>query len=85
MKKRSTFVPLILLVYLAVMVYLGWPGYCSGQTSGWLYFGGTAFTIGVIVLLHFNLKKREEYRRRRIASRMRKENECNEPAKPEGE
>lgn len=65
--KRSTTIPLILVVYLGVMVYLGWPGYQNGETSPWLYFGGTAFTLAIIVLLHFNLKKRDEYRRRRQA------------------
>ena len=47
------------------MVVLGWPDYVRGATSPALYFGGTALTIGVIILLHFNLKKREEYRKRR--------------------
>lgn len=63
--KRYNFVPLVLLVYLAVMVYLGYPGYVSGATSPALYFGGTAFTLVVIILLRFNLKKRIELRRRR--------------------
>ena len=63
--KRSTVIPVILLIYLAVMVVLGWPDYVRGATSPALYFGGTALTIAVIVLLHFNLKKREEYRKRR--------------------
>ena len=63
--KRSTVIPVILLIYLAVMVVLGWPDYVRGATSPALYFGGTALTIGVIILLHFNLKKREEYRKRR--------------------
>lgn len=63
--KRSTSIPLILVVYLGIMVYLGWPGYQSGETSPWLYFGGTAFTLAIIVLLHFSIKKRDEYRRRR--------------------
>lgn len=67
--KRSTVIPVILLIYLAVMVVLGWPDYVRGATSPALYFGGTALTVAVIVLLHFNLKKREEYRRRREESR----------------
>ncbi len=64
--KRSTVIPVILLIYLAVMVVLGWPDYVRGATSPALYFGGTALTIAVIVLLHFNLKKREAYRQRRL-------------------
>ena len=63
--KRYDLVPLLLFVYLCVMVWLGWPDYVAGATSPWLYFGGTAFTIVVIVLLRFNLKKRAEYRSRR--------------------
>ena len=71
--KRSTVIPVILLIYLAVMVVLGWPDYVRGATSPALYFGGTALTIGVIILLHFNLKKREEYRKRRQDDMARRE------------
>lgn len=63
--KRYDLVPIILFVYLCVMVYLGYPDYVAGATPAWLYFGGTAFTILVIILLRFNLKKRTEYRKRR--------------------
>lgn len=76
--KRSTTVPLLLVVYLGIMAYVGWPGYQSGETSPWKYFGGIAITLAVIVLLHFNLKKRDQYRRRRQAEAdemARKENE----------
>ncbi len=63
--KRYNVVPLILLIYLGVMVWLGYPDYVAGATSPLLYFGGTAFTLIVIVLLRFNLKKRVELRRMR--------------------
>ena len=63
--KKYNIVPLLLLVYLAVMLYLGYPDYVAGATSPWLYFGGGAFTLAVIILLRFNLKKRAEYRKRR--------------------
>lgn len=63
--KRYDLVPAVLLIYLGVMVYLGYPDYIAGATSPWLYFGGTAFTILVIVLLRFNLKKRAQYRKER--------------------
>lgn len=63
--KKYDVVPVILLVYLAVMVWLGYPDYVAGATPAWLYFGGTAFTIVIIFLLRINLKKRAEYRRRR--------------------
>lgn len=65
--KKYNVIPAVLFLYLCVMVYLGYPGYVSGATSPWLYFGGTAFTIGVIILLRFNLKKRIQYRHEREA------------------
>lgn len=63
--KRYDMVPAILFIYLGVMVYLGYPDYVAGATPAWLYFGGTAFTIGVIILLRINLKKRAQYRKER--------------------
>lgn len=63
--KRYDIVPLLLFIYLCVMVWLGYPDYVAGATSPWLYFGGTAFTIVVIILLRFNLKKRAQYRKQR--------------------
>lgn len=80
--KRYDLVPAVLLIYLGVMVYLGYPDYVAGVTSPWLYFGGTAFTILVIVLLRFNLKKRAQYRKERQEdikrNANRKENAQNE-------
>lgn len=64
---RSTLIPVILLVYLAVMAYLGWPSYVAGLTSGLQYFGVIALTVFIIVLLHFNLKRRERRCARRLA------------------
>ncbi len=61
--KRSTFVPLILTVYLAVMSYIGRGEYQQGHYL--YYFGIIGITLVVIVLLHFNLKKRERLRRER--------------------
>ena len=63
--KRYNVIPLLLVVYLGVMIYLGYPDYKAGATSPWLYFGGSAFTLAVIVLLRFNLKKRSELREKR--------------------
>ncbi|MBD5226142.1 MAG: hypothetical protein HDS68_09330 [Bacteroidales bacterium] len=54
---RAIIIPAILLIYLIVMVVLGWPSYQSGATSALLYFGGTAICLLCIVLLHFNLKR----------------------------
>lgn len=72
--KRYDIIPAILFIYLCVMVWLGYPDYVSGATSPALYFGGTAFTVLVIVLLRINLKKRAKYRKERLEDiRKRKE------------
>ncbi|MBO4978174.1 MAG: hypothetical protein J6C67_05595 [Muribaculaceae bacterium] len=63
--RRSTVLPLCLAAYLAVMAYIGYDGYDGGETSAAMYFGTIAVTIVIIVLLHFNLKRREQLRRER--------------------
>lgn len=63
--KRSTVIPLVLAIYLAVMAYIGYGGYARGETSALQYFSIIAVTAAVIVLLHFNLKRRERLRRER--------------------
>lgn len=73
--KRSTFIPLILLVYLGVMAYIGYPGYASGATSALHYFGVIVATLGIIVLLHFSIKRRERLRNERMAEMERSESE----------
>lgn len=64
--KRSTLIPAILLVYLAVMACIGYKGYAAGVTSPLEYFGIIVVTLLVITLLHFNLKRRERLRRERL-------------------
>ncbi len=64
--KRSTLIPAILLVYLAVMSVIGYGGYSKGNMSALEYFGIIAVTLVVIILLHFNLKRRERLRRERM-------------------
>lgn len=63
--KRSTLIPIVLAVYLAVMAYIGYSDYASGHTSALQYFGTIGVTLAIIVLLHFNLKHRERLRRER--------------------
>ncbi|MBO5267201.1 MAG: hypothetical protein J6B13_00370 [Muribaculaceae bacterium] len=63
---RSTLIPAILLVYLAVMAWLGLDGLRSGQTSVPAYVATIIVTLAVIVLLHFFLRKRERLRRERF-------------------
>ena len=61
--RRSTFIPLILLVYLGVMSYIGFHEYQEGNYL--YYFGGIGVTLAIIALLHVFLKKRERQRGRR--------------------
>lgn len=63
--KRSTVIPVILLIYLAVMAYMGWDKVTTGQMSQLEYFGIVGITFVCIVFLHFNLKRREALRRAR--------------------
>lgn len=63
--KKSTIIPIVLLIYLGVMSYIGYSGYASGEYSAFYYFGIIAATLCVIVMLHFNLKKLERLRRER--------------------
>ncbi|MFG6385584.1 MAG: hypothetical protein K1V80_03810 [Muribaculaceae bacterium] len=63
---RPVVIPLILLVYLAVMAFLGLDGLRTGQTSLFQYVTTIVITLGIIVLLHFYLKKRERLRRQRL-------------------
>ena len=69
MKKipRSTLIPLVLLVYLAVMATIGYGDYAAGRTSALYYFGIIAITLVILVLLHFSLKRRERMRAEREA------------------
>ena len=73
--KRSTLIPAILLVYLAVMASIGWRQYASGAMSATEYFGIIAITLAVIVLLHFNMKRRERLRAEREADMRRNDKE----------
>ncbi|MCC8112587.1 MAG: hypothetical protein LIP03_01085 [Bacteroidales bacterium] len=62
---KSTWLPLVLLAYLGVMSYIGYPGYKSGVNSPTYYFGVIGITLLIITLLHFTLRKRERMRRER--------------------
>lgn len=58
--KRSTVIPLILLVYLAVMSYMGRGEFLAGNYL--FYFGIIGATLLIIWLLHINLKMRDKKR-----------------------
>ncbi len=61
--KKSTWLPLILLVYLLVMAYIGRQQVVAGKYLQ--YFGVLGVSLVVIVLLHFVLKKKERLREER--------------------
>ncbi|MDE6715145.1 MAG: hypothetical protein K2J74_01555 [Muribaculaceae bacterium] len=61
---KSVLVPLLLLVYLGVMVYLfGMRYYYAGDYA--FFFGITGSTLLIIIALHFVMKRRERLRRER--------------------
>ncbi len=61
--KKSTWLPLILLVYLLAMAYIGRQQVVAGKYLQ--YFGVLGVSLVVIVLLHFVLKKKERLRKER--------------------
>lgn len=63
---RSTLIPILLLIYLAIMSYIGLAGVRSGQMSVIGYIATIAITLGVIYLLHIFLKKRDRLRAERL-------------------
>ncbi|MDE6653396.1 MAG: hypothetical protein K2K37_03300 [Muribaculaceae bacterium] len=67
MKKipRSTLIPSVLLVYLAVMSYFGYLEYAAGKSSPLYFYGIIASTLVVIFLLHLTLRRKERLRNQR--------------------
>lgn len=61
--RKSVVLPLALLVYLAVMSYIGLPELQAGHYL--YYFGIIGVSLLCIVLLHFSLRRRERLRRER--------------------
>ncbi len=55
---RSTWLPALLLIYLAAMSYIGRGELAAGNYL--YYFGIIAITLVIIITLHFVLKKREK-------------------------
>lgn len=58
--KRSTFLPLALLLHLSFMAYIGRGYLLSGEYL--YYFGILGGSLLVIILLHFSLKRKEAMR-----------------------
>lgn len=65
--RRSTLLPLVLLLYLGFMASIGYKDYAAGKTSAAYFFGIIGATLVVIVALHFFLKKKEKLRDQRLA------------------
>ncbi len=63
MKQRYNIIPLLLLLYLAVMAYIGRGMLTDGRTLE--YFGIIGATLVAITLLRVVLKKRDRHRRSR--------------------
>ena len=61
--KKSTYIPLLLLVYLGVMSYIGRQEFFDGRYL--YYFGIIGTTLLCIILLHLFMKKRDRLRRQR--------------------
>lgn len=61
--KKSTFLPILLLMYLAAMSYIGFPEYQKGNY--FYYFGIIGATLIVIFLLHLSLKRKERLKKQR--------------------
>lgn len=59
--KKSTVLPILLLIYLAVMSYIGLPELRAGHYL--YYFGIIGATLVCILLLHLSLKHRENRRK----------------------
>ena len=61
--KKSIFIPAVLLIYLAVMAYMGRDKFIAGNYLE--YFGILVVTLLCIAILFFTLRKQEEIRERR--------------------
>ena len=60
--KRSTVIPLCLLVYLAVMAWMGRGRLLAGEYL--YYFGVLGGSLAIIALLYWSLRRKEALRRK---------------------
>lgn len=61
--KKSIFIPVVLLLYLFIMAYIGRDKFLAGNYLE--YFGILLVTLLCIVLLFFTLRKQEQVRERK--------------------
>lgn len=64
--QRSTTLPIILLLYLIIMAFIGFDSVKNGETSLSVYIITIAVTLCLIIILHFFLKRREKLRDERL-------------------
>ena len=64
--KRHVVIPLLMLIYLAVLAYISRQRLADGEYL--YYFGVIGISLIIIVLLYFVLKKKERLRREREES-----------------
>lgn len=62
--KKSNLITIILLIYLGVMAYIGWPKFIEGRPIR-RYFAIILVTLIVIFLLRVVLRKKERLKRER--------------------
>ena len=65
--KKSTVLPVILLVYLAGMSIIGIKGLRNGETSITTYVLTIIITLGLIIALHFFLKRQDRLKKERMS------------------
>ena len=61
--KKSTILPIALLLYLAARAYVGRSYFFAGEYL--FYFGVIGATLLIIIILHFVLKKKEKLQEKR--------------------
>lgn len=76
--RKSVFIPVLLLVYLAVMAYMGREKLFAGSYLE--YFGILVVTLVCILVLFFTLRKQEEVRERRRREAEERENASKKPS-----
>ena len=69
--KKSIFIPAVLLIYLAVMAYMGRDKFIAGNYLE--YFGILVVTLLCIVILFFTLRTQEAIRERRRKEQLERE------------
>lgn len=70
--QSSTIIPSLLLIYLGIMSYIGYPEFQQGHYL--YYFGVIGVTLFLIAILHLFLKKRERIRQQNANTHSTRDN-----------